>query len=162
MGSSFDLKSHGVKSWGWVLVMGIVNAVLGLMMIANNLPGGIQEAMQGRKEIADGYKQIGAAGADVFKDTLNSLVDVNVEVDGLLNDLYEAYTEGTVPGGVLPEEVAQLLEFKNELEGWVGKFEEGYETAISAIEAGTSGDACAIFTFIEENADTVLDKMPKF
>jgi len=39
MGSSFDLKSHGVKSWGWVLVMGIINAVLGLMMIANPIFG---------------------------------------------------------------------------------------------------------------------------
>ncbi|MCK5705378.1 MAG: HdeD family acid-resistance protein [Cyclobacteriaceae bacterium] len=39
IGSSFDLKSHGVKSWGWVLVMGIINAVLGLMMIANPIFG---------------------------------------------------------------------------------------------------------------------------
>ena len=39
MGSSFDLKAHGVKSWGWVLVMGIINSVLGLMMIANPIFG---------------------------------------------------------------------------------------------------------------------------
>lgn len=39
MGSAFDLKSHGVKSWGWVLVLGIINGVLGLMMIANPIFG---------------------------------------------------------------------------------------------------------------------------
>ncbi len=39
IGSSFNLKSHGVKSWGWVLVLGIINAMLGLMMIANPIFG---------------------------------------------------------------------------------------------------------------------------
>ncbi len=39
IGSSFDLKSQGVKSWGWILVMGIINAMLGLMMIANPIFG---------------------------------------------------------------------------------------------------------------------------
>ena len=39
IGSSFDLKSQGVRSWGWVLILGIINAVLGLMMIANPIFG---------------------------------------------------------------------------------------------------------------------------
>lgn len=38
-GTSFDLKSHGVKGWGWILVLGIINILLGLMMIINPVFG---------------------------------------------------------------------------------------------------------------------------
>jgi uncharacterized membrane protein HdeD (DUF308 family) len=39
IGLSFDIKSYGEKNWGWVFVFGILNAILGVMMIVNPLFG---------------------------------------------------------------------------------------------------------------------------
>ena len=39
IGISIDLKSQEVKNWGWILAMGILNAVLGIVMIANPIFG---------------------------------------------------------------------------------------------------------------------------
>lgn len=39
IGSSFDLKSHGVDSWGWILFLGSLNIILGLVMIMNPIFG---------------------------------------------------------------------------------------------------------------------------
>ncbi len=39
IGTSIDLKSQEVKNWGWILAMGILNAVLGIVMIANPIFG---------------------------------------------------------------------------------------------------------------------------
>jgi uncharacterized membrane protein HdeD (DUF308 family) len=38
-GVAFDLKSHNIKNWGWILVLGIINIVLGVMMIVNPIFG---------------------------------------------------------------------------------------------------------------------------
>ena len=38
-GVAFDLKSHHVKNWIWILVLGIINIVLGIMMIVNPIFG---------------------------------------------------------------------------------------------------------------------------
>ena len=39
IGTSFDLKSHGVDNWGWMLFLGIVNLVMGVLMIVNPVFG---------------------------------------------------------------------------------------------------------------------------
>jgi len=39
IGTSFDLKSHKIPNWGWVLFMGIVNTLLGMTMILNPIFG---------------------------------------------------------------------------------------------------------------------------
>jgi len=39
IGTSFDLKSHNIPNWGWVLFMGIVNTLLGMTMILNPIFG---------------------------------------------------------------------------------------------------------------------------
>lgn len=39
IGTSFDLKSYGISDWGWVLLLGILNAILGIAMILNPLFG---------------------------------------------------------------------------------------------------------------------------
>ncbi len=39
IGTSFDLKSHGIGNWGWVFFLGIVNTIMGLMMIINPVFG---------------------------------------------------------------------------------------------------------------------------
>ena len=38
-GVAFDLKSHHVENWAWILVLGIINIVLGVMMIVNPIFG---------------------------------------------------------------------------------------------------------------------------
>jgi len=39
IGTSIDLKSQEVKNWRWILAMGILNAVLGMVMIVNPIFG---------------------------------------------------------------------------------------------------------------------------
>ena len=39
IGTSIDLKSHEVKNWGWILILGILNTVLGMAMIVNPIFG---------------------------------------------------------------------------------------------------------------------------
>ena len=39
IGTSIDLKSQQLKNWGWILAMGILNAVLGMVMIVNPIFG---------------------------------------------------------------------------------------------------------------------------
>lgn len=39
IGTSFDLKSQELKNWGWILAMGSLNAVLGMVMIVNPIFG---------------------------------------------------------------------------------------------------------------------------
>jgi len=39
IGTSFDLNSHGIDNWGWVLVFGILIAILGFAMVLNPIFG---------------------------------------------------------------------------------------------------------------------------
>ena len=39
IGISMDLKSYKAPNWGWILILGIVNTVLGMLMIFNPLFG---------------------------------------------------------------------------------------------------------------------------
>ena len=39
IGTAFDLKSLGIKKWGWTLFFGIMNLIFGLLMIFNPLFG---------------------------------------------------------------------------------------------------------------------------
>ena len=38
-GVAFDLKSHRVENWGWILALGILNLIFAIMMIVNPLFG---------------------------------------------------------------------------------------------------------------------------
>lgn len=41
MAVSFDLKSRGIKDWGWLLVIGILGLIFSYMMIINPVLGGM-------------------------------------------------------------------------------------------------------------------------
>jgi RHS repeat-associated protein len=137
---------------------------LGLDMMFKGLPGGELLIQQGRDQIAAGYKAIGQAAAQVYEDTLNDVIQFEVEFDGVLADIYDwADGEGDIPSFVpIPDEVAEMIEFYEELNGWLDSFRGAYETAKQGFEAASSGDPCLIFTFIEENADTIIDLIPDF
>jgi hypothetical protein len=92
------------------------------------------------------------------------VIQFEVEFDGVLADIYDwADGEGDIPSFVpIPDEVAEMIEFYEELNGWLDSFRGAYETAKQGFEAASSGDPCLIFTFIEENADTIIDLIPDF
>ena len=130
---------------------------LGLDMIARNLPGGELLVMQARDQIAAGYQAIGGEIASMYKDIANDIIDVKVEVGGLLKDLYDMYTTGSVPVPV-PSEVADLLAFKEKLEGWM----ETFGRVCRAVDVLSNGTACDKFTLLAEEADTITDLIPDF
>ena len=130
---------------------------LGLDMIARNLPGGELLVMQAREQIAKAFQAIGSEIASMYKDMANDIFKVEVEVGGALKDLYDMYTTGSVPVPV-PSEVAKLLEFKEQLEGWM----ETFGRVCRAVDVLTTGTACEKFTLLADNADTITDLIPDF
>ncbi len=130
---------------------------LGLLMVARNVPGGYLVFQQAREMIARGYQAIGNEIISTYKNIANDLISVEVEVGGLLGDLYNAYQNGEIPVPV-PEEVAQLLEFKEQLEGW---FEQMAET-LENIDTLINGNNCQRFTLLADKADDIAGLIPDF
>jgi len=130
---------------------------LGLQMIASNVPGGELITMQARDLIAKGYQAIGKEIGAMYEAIANDLVSVKTEVGGLLGDLYNSYSSGDIPVPV-PDSVAQLIEFKNELDGFLGDFED----ALKNIETLINGSNCEKFTLLADKADDIAGKIPDF
>lgn len=137
---------------------------IGLDMMFKGLPGGELLIEQSRDQIAAGYKAIGQAAQQVYIDTFNDVVDFKIEFKGVLKDVYDwASGDGDISSLVpIPDEVAKVMEFYDELSGWFDKFENAYRKVKDGYGAATSGDPCQQFTFLEENADTILGLMPDF
>ncbi|MBK1702980.1 FG-GAP-like repeat-containing protein [Halochromatium glycolicum] len=138
--------------------------IIGIDMMFKDLPGAELIIHQSRAQIAAGYRAIGNAALAVYQDTLNELVDFKVEFGGVLADVYNwANGSGGLPISVpLPQEAAEVIEFYEQLQGWFETAETAYTKAKEGIQAATSSDACQIFTFLDENADTILGKVPDF
>jgi len=130
---------------------------LGLQMIASNVPGGELIAMQARDLIAKGYQAIGKEIGAMYEAIANDLVSVKTEVGGLLGDLYNSYNSGEIPVPV-PDSIAQLIEFKNELDGFL----ESFEDALKNIETLINGSNCEKFTLLADKADDIAGKIPDF
>lgn len=134
---------------------------MGLDMIANNMPGGEHLVMQAHGQIAAGYKAIGRRAAQVYEDTLNEVIDFKIEFRTVVDDIQDMLSNpfGSLP---LPPEIAEVINFYEQASGWVDGFEEGYRKAKEGYEAFTIGSACDQFTFLDDNADTLLSIMPSF
>ena len=130
---------------------------IGLLMIANNVPGGWELVEQSRKNIAEGFRAIGRAIGETYKNIATDIFKVDIKVDGLLKDLYDAYNSGSVPVPV-PEEVAKLEEFRKNLDTWMKRF--GH--ACDAVNAASIGDACGLFTALDDEADFLTGLIPSF
>ncbi len=93
----------------------------------------------------------------MYQSIASDVVSVKTEVSGLLVDLYNAYNSGEIPVPV-PEHVARILDFKDQLEGW---FDE-LSSTFNDIDAVINGNNCQRFTVLADRADDIAGLIPSF
>jgi len=129
----------------------------GLLMVANNIPGGLQLVMQGQQIVVEGLQAIGAEIQQTYQNIATDIVNVKFEVTGLLVDLINAIQSGEVPVPV-PEEVDKLIQLKDQVESALSEFSQ----ALEDIDALINGNDCERFTVIADRISLITDRIPDF